>query len=123
MTSTQRHASELTHEVGFLGRERCASVNRNGVFAMLLLDLAHAADGEGESLVPSRGSKPFFAAHQRRKQTIRMVALKITFHSFRAKHATVEGKLFPGLKTDDAILPNLQLDSALLPAETAVRLH
>ncbi len=52
-----------------------------------------------------------------------MAPLKITLHSFWAKHAAVERKLLPRFETDDPILADLELNPALLSAKTAVGLH
>src|SRR5262245_59356141 len=49
-----------------------------------------------------------------------MVALHITLHTLRAKHASIEWKLFPRLESDNLIAPDLQLDAALLATETAM---
>jgi hypothetical protein len=52
-----------------------------------------------------------------------MVSLQVAPHTLGAQHATVEGKLFPGLKTNNLVAANLQLNAALLAAETAMSLH
>ena len=49
-----------------------------------------------------------------------MVALQITLHTLRAKHAAVERKLLPWLEADDAVVAHLELNTALLAAEAAM---
>src|ERR1035441_2510695 len=118
-----RHTGKFTQQIGFLRRERCAAIDGNCVFAILLLDVTHPADCEAQSLVPRCGAKPLLAAHQWREQTIRMVALEIALHPFWAKHAAVKWELLPRLEPDHAIVANLQLDSALLSAKAAMCFH
>src|SRR5436305_1843938 len=52
-----------------------------------------------------------------------MSALHITLHALGAQHSAVERKFFPRLETDDLVIPDFELNSALLAAETTVRLN
>src|SRR5262245_17863788 len=52
-----------------------------------------------------------------------MPALHVPLHSFRAKHAAIEGKLFPRLETDHLVPTHFQLNAALLATKTAMRLN
>src|SRR5262249_10451673 len=47
--------------------------------------------------------------------------LKITLNAFWAKHATIEGKIFPRLKSNHHVIFNFQLNATLLAAKTAMR--
>src|SRR5215469_11461778 len=51
-----------------------------------------------------------------------MAALQIAFHALGTKHSLVKRKILPRLKSDNAVVSDLQLNSALLPTEAAVGL-
>ena len=52
-----------------------------------------------------------------------MFILKISLDPLWAEHSVVDRKLLPRLESDDLVVLNLELDSALHPAKTAMRLH
>ena len=59
----------------------------------------------------------------RGRQTIRMRALEVPLHTFRAQHSAIEWKFLPRLEADDFVVAHLELYAALLPAEAAMSLH
>ena len=52
-----------------------------------------------------------------------MGALEISFDALRAEHAAIERKILPRLKTDDFIILDFELNTALLPTKTTMRLY
>ena len=122
VAGSQADARELAHQVRLLGGERRAAVDRDGILAVLLLELAQTSRGEIERLVPLRRAESLVGSHQRIEQAVRVVALQIALDALGAKHAPIEWKVLPWLKPGHAVVANLELNAALLAAETAMSL-
>ena len=118
----QSHTRELAQQIRLLGNQRSAAENRDGVLAILGLNLAQPPDGEIERFIPGAGPKTDVGAHQRIEQPVGMIGLQVALHAFRAEHAAIERELFPRLEPDHLVVANLQLNAALLAAEAAVGL-
>src|SRR5262245_27647405 len=120
MAGSKCDARKFAKQIRIFGRERRSPVDRHRVFAVRLLNRTNATDSEIKAFIPSHRPKPARAAHQRSEQTIWMPTLHVALHTLRAKHAPVEGKIFPRLETDDLILSNFELDATLLSAEATM---
>ena len=53
VSGSQRHARKFTHQVGLLGRERRAAVNRDRVLAVTFLDFPKTPRGESHRVFPT----------------------------------------------------------------------
>src|SRR5262249_11563038 len=121
----ERDACELTHQIGFLNRQAGAAQDCESIVTVCRLN---PLDLRGHAVnrvnVGDRAKAAFGCriALESGCQAIRMRALQITLHTFRAEHSPVERKVFPRLESDHLIVLDLKLNAALLPAETAVRL-
>src|SRR5262249_49925631 len=63
MPSSHGHTSKLAQEIRFLGGERCASVNRESILAVLALNLTNTVYSEIEAFIPACSPKTIGAAH------------------------------------------------------------
>ena len=52
-----------------------------------------------------------------------MFVLHVPLHSLGTKLASIEGKFFPRLESDNFVIADSELDSTLLPAEAAMSLN
>ena len=119
---TQRDAREFPHQIRLLVGERRAGQDGERVPPVRGLDPLHLASRAVQRGVPVDRTKPVrLVAHQRCPQPIGMLVLQVALHPLGAELAAIEGKLLPRLEADNALVLDLELDAALLPAETAVR--
>src|SRR5262249_49773846 len=77
-----------------------------------------------ERLFPrDRNKSRSFFAHERSFKPIRMFILHIALYALGAEASLVEGKIFPGLEADHAIIFDLELNAALLSTEATMRFY
>ncbi len=120
----QREAGELSDEIALLVRQRNAGQHRERVVPVLGLDAFDRGHDLVEGLIPGDVSEPARCggvAFHRMQQPVRVTALEVALDTFRAELAFVERELVPRFEPDDRVVVDLQLDTALLTAEAAVR--
>src|SRR5579884_2039190 len=117
----QGHARKFAHQIGFLVGERHAGEHGEGILAVLLLDTPDLGDRRIQRLVPTNADKAPVRALERMQQAVRMLVLHVALDALGAELAPIEWKVLARLKPDDLVILDLEVDSALLSAEAAVR--
>ena len=117
------HTGELAHQVSLLGDERCAAIDGDRVFAVFGLNLLETLHGEVKRFVPAGFAETGAGANEGIEQAVGMVRLEVALDALGTKFALIKRKLFPGFEPDHRISAHLELDSALLATEAAVRFH
>src|SRR5271165_4647165 len=122
----QTDASELSHEITLLGRQTRSAQTRKCRCPVSVLDATDLFGNLSDSLLIGYSTKPvriFQVPFIGVQQTIRMRALQITFHSFRAQFAFVEREFVPSFISNYLIVLYQEMDPALLAAKTAVCIY
>src|SRR5262249_34715123 len=111
------------HEIGlFIGQGRSAQ-ECECIVAIGLLNAFDFACHLVQRLFPADGYETCARlAHQRRLQAIGVLVLHVSRDTLRAEAALVEGKILPRFKSNDSVVLHLELNTALLTTEAAVRL-
>ena len=123
MPGAKSDAGKFPEQVGFFRDQRSTAIDGHGVFAVVFLHFAETSGGEIQRFVPRRRPKSLGRPQQRIQEPVRVPALQVTLHAFRAKHSVVEWEFFPRFKANHPVAADFELNAALLAAETTMRFH